>query len=116
MTPVCDYLPSSGHRLERRAGLLDLHQPKNIHIVQHLIPIQPDLTSPSSSQHQVSREFHLGTTVSFGVPFCHTVSRNMEAEPTYTVFVRLPFPRGDFVDPPAVSASSLSAFKSRPPF
>lgn len=27
----------------------------------------------------------------------------MESEPTYTVFIRLPFPRGDFVDPPPVS-------------
>ncbi|KAF7925443.1 uncharacterized protein EAE97_010524 [Botrytis byssoidea] len=25
-----------------------------------------------------------------------------ESDPTYTVFVKLPFPRGDFVDPPAV--------------
>ena len=27
----------------------------------------------------------------------------MESETTYTVFIRLPFPRGDFVDPPPVS-------------
>jgi hypothetical protein len=26
------------------------------------------------------------------------------SEPSYTVFIRLPFPRGDFVDPPSVSA------------
>ncbi|CAN8100575.1 unnamed protein product [Discula destructiva] len=26
----------------------------------------------------------------------------MDREPTYTVFIRLPFPRGDFVDPPPV--------------
>ncbi|PTD01766.1 hypothetical protein FCULG_00010373 [Fusarium culmorum] len=25
------------------------------------------------------------------------------AEPTYTVFVRVPMPRGDFVDPPPVN-------------
>ena len=25
------------------------------------------------------------------------------AEPHYTVFIKLPFPRGDFIDPPAVS-------------
>lgn len=28
------------------------------------------------------------------------------AEPTYTVFVRLPIPRGDFIDPPPVRAGS----------
>jgi hypothetical protein len=33
----------------------------------------------------------------------------MEVEPTYTVFVRLPFPRGDFVDPPQVRAFHYSA-------
>jgi hypothetical protein len=27
------------------------------------------------------------------------------AEPTYTVFVRVPIPRGDFVDPPPVRNS-----------
>jgi hypothetical protein len=30
------------------------------------------------------------------------------SEPSYTVFIRLPFPRGDFVDPPAVSKSSAN--------
>ncbi|EHA46208.1 hypothetical protein MGG_02790 [Pyricularia oryzae 70-15] len=30
----------------------------------------------------------------------------MESEPTYTVFIRLPFPRGDFVDPPPVNWDS----------
>lgn len=31
---------------------------------------------------------------------------NPEApDPTYTVFIRLPFPRGDFVDPPPVYSS-----------
>lgn len=29
----------------------------------------------------------------------------MDSEPAYTVFIRLPFPRGDFVDPPPVSAA-----------
>ena len=28
-------------------------------------------------------------------------------EPTYTVFVRVPIPRGDFVDPPPVSSCSI---------
>ncbi|KAI1309658.1 hypothetical protein F5Y03DRAFT_392946 [Xylaria venustula] len=28
---------------------------------------------------------------------------SLAAEPTYTVFIRLPFPRGDFVDPPPVN-------------
>ncbi|KAM6533208.1 Autophagy protein 29 [Fusarium falciforme] len=28
------------------------------------------------------------------------------AEPTYTVFVRVPMPRGDFVDPPPVNWDS----------
>lgn len=27
----------------------------------------------------------------------------MDSEPTYTVFIRLPFPRGDFIDPPPVN-------------
>jgi hypothetical protein len=27
---------------------------------------------------------------------------------SYTVFIRLPFPRGDFVDPPAVGRSSIA--------
>lgn len=27
----------------------------------------------------------------------------MTSEPGFTVFIRLPFPRGDFVDPPPVS-------------
>lgn len=31
----------------------------------------------------------------------------MDGEPSYTVYIRLPFPRGDFVDPPPVSDPSL---------
>lgn len=31
----------------------------------------------------------------------------MDGEPSYTVYIRLPFPRGDFVDPPPVSNPSL---------
>ncbi|KAK8073730.1 Autophagy protein 29 [Apiospora phragmitis] len=30
-----------------------------------------------------------------------------QSEPTYTVFIRLPFPRGDFVDPPPVTVDFL---------
>ena len=30
-------------------------------------------------------------------------SKPQELSPHFTVFVRLPFPRGDFVDPPPVS-------------
>ena len=29
--------------------------------------------------------------------------KSQEQIPSFTVFVRLPFPRGDFVDPPPVS-------------
>ena len=32
----------------------------------------------------------------------------MEPDPTYTVFIRLPFPRNDFVDPPPVRAGASS--------
>ncbi|KAI0130222.1 hypothetical protein BJ170DRAFT_619232 [Xylariales sp. AK1849] len=31
---------------------------------------------------------------------------SLQPEPTYTVFIRLPFPRGDFVDPPPVNWDS----------
>jgi len=33
----------------------------------------------------------------------------MDAEPTYTVFIRLPFPRNHFVDPPPVRATDCCA-------
>ena len=40
----------------------------------------------------------------------HTMAHNITShdpqshtEPTYTVFIRLPFPRGDFIDPPLVN-------------
>ena len=32
----------------------------------------------------------------------HTVREVQSSDPHYTVFIRLPFPRGDFVDPPPV--------------
>ena len=32
-------------------------------------------------------------------------SPDAESDPTYTVFVKLPFPRGGFIDPPAVRNS-----------
>lgn len=31
----------------------------------------------------------------------------------YTVFIRLPFPRGDFVDPPSVSLPTLVIWRER---
>lgn len=37
----------------------------------------------------------------------HRVSAVMDGEPSYTVYIRLPFPRGDFVDPPPVSDPTL---------
>lgn len=39
----------------------------------------------------------------------HSLDQNLPQSPTgadnvhYTVFIRLPFPRGDFVDPPCVN-------------
>ena len=33
-------------------------------------------------------------------------SLNQSGDTKFTVFIRLPFPRGDFVDPPPVSAAS----------
>lgn len=39
------------------------------------------------------------------LPIC---SVEMASEPGYTVFIRLPFPRGDFVDPPPVSHQSAA--------
>lgn len=36
----------------------------------------------------------------------------MDGEPSYTVYIRLPFPRGDFVDPPPVSDPTLYCHKS----
>jgi len=32
------------------------------------------------------------------------------SDPSYTVFIRLPFPRGDFVDPPSVSNPPASSY------
>ena len=31
----------------------------------------------------------------------------MAADPKYTVFIRVPIPRGDFVDPPPVSGTLI---------
>ena len=32
----------------------------------------------------------------------NTLQEAQSSDPHYTVFIRLPFPRGDFVDPPPV--------------
>lgn len=65
---------------------------------------------------QTAAELHLGGThltsshlILDSVPIfllagsLHKVSAVMDGEPSYTVYIRLPFPRGDFVDPPPVS-------------
>ena len=42
----------------------------------------------------------------------HTLREAQSSDPHYTVFIRLPFPRGDFVDPPPVSQPKSTIWTS----